>query len=117
VLPSVQKYYIVPLSQLNLQYFAVFFLGDGWTLGMSPSVLVDWKATSDNKLTFPIGLSVGRAVKFSVEDQDMPVHPDGFGQNGNVQFMINPVTPRLIKGRNYYSRFLVQQVSQAHVEG
>jgi len=36
-------------------------------------------------------------VKFGVQGQYMPVHPDIFGQKWNLQFSITPVIPKLIK--------------------
>ena len=93
-------------SQLNLQYFAAYFLRDGWSLGTSPNMLVNWYANkSGNMVTFPIGLSVSKVqrigilpVRFAVQGQYMPVHPDAFGQKWNVQATIAPVIPKLIKG-------------------
>jgi hypothetical protein len=37
-------------------------------------------------------------VKFAVQGQYMPVHPDVFGQKWNRQFAVTPVIPKLIKG-------------------
>jgi hypothetical protein len=37
-------------------------------------------------------------VKFALQEQYMPVHPDVFGQKWNLQFTVTPVIPRLIKG-------------------
>jgi hypothetical protein len=92
-------------SQLNLQYFANYFLPGGWAIGSSPNMLVDWKASSGNMVTFPIGLSVSKVqkfgrlpIKFQVQGQYMPVSPDVFGQCWDLQFQITPVIPKLIKG-------------------
>jgi hypothetical protein len=93
-------------SQMNLQYFFSYFPAAGWSVGTSPNILVNWYAAkSSNKLTFPIGLNVAKVVKvgplpvkFSVQGQYMPVHPDVFGQKWNLQFSMTPVIPKLIKG-------------------
>ena len=60
---------------------------------------------NSNKVTFPIGLNVSKVVKigplpvkFAVQGQYMPVHPDVFGQKWNLQFAVTPVIPKLIKG-------------------
>jgi hypothetical protein len=37
-------------------------------------------------------------VKFQIQGQYMPVHPDVFGQKWNLQFAITPVIPKLVKG-------------------
>lgn len=92
-------------SQLNLQYFFMWFPGDGWNVGMSPNILVDWKAAGGEQVTLPIGLGIGKVFKFgplpvkiNVEAQYMLVRPDTFGQEWNVQLKITPVIPKLIKG-------------------
>jgi len=69
-------------------------------------MLVNWYANkSSNMVTFPIGLSVSKVVKlgplpvkFGVQGQYMPVHPDVLGQKWNLQFSITPIIPKLIKG-------------------
>jgi hypothetical protein len=93
------------VSQMNVQYFYAYLPGDGWGIGTSPNMLVNWYASNGNKVTFPIGLSVSKVikigplpVKLAVQGQYMPVHPDVFGQKWNLQFAITPVIPKLIKG-------------------
>jgi hypothetical protein len=94
------------ISQLNAQYFASYFLPHGWSVGTSPNILVNWYANkSSNLLTFPIGVSVSKVqkigilpVRFAVQGQYMPVHPDVFGQKWNLQVIISPVIPKLIRG-------------------
>ncbi len=91
---------------MNIQYFFVYLPGDGWGIGTSPNMLVNWYAKkSGNMITFPIGLNVSKVVKigilpvrFQVQGQYMPVHPDVFGQKWNLQFAITPVIPKLVKG-------------------
>jgi hypothetical protein len=93
-------------SQMNLQYFYAYFPAAGWSVGTSPNMLVNWHARKNsNKLTFPIGLNISKVVKigplpvkFGVQGQYMPVHPDVFGQKWDLQFSITPVIPKLIKG-------------------
>ncbi len=92
-------------SQMNLQYFAAYFLPHGWSVGTSPNILINWNASDGNKVTFPIGLNVSKVqklgilpVKFAVQGQYMPVSPSVFGQRWNIQIAITPVIPKLIKG-------------------
>ena len=93
-------------SQMNLQYFFAYFPAAGWSVGTSPNMLVNWYASkSGNMVTFPIGLNVSKVVKigplpvkFGVQGQYMPVHPDVFGQKWDLQFSVTPVIPKLIKG-------------------
>jgi hypothetical protein len=92
-------------SQLNLQYIAIYFFGSGYSVGTSPNMLINWYANkSGNMVTFPIGLSLSKVqlfgkvpVRFAVQGQYMPVHPDAFGQKWNIQIIIAPVIPKLIK--------------------
>jgi hypothetical protein len=85
-------------SQMNLQYFYAYFPAAGWSVGTSPNMLVNWYANKgSNKVTFPIGLNISKVVKigplpvkFAVQGQYMPVHPDVFGQKWNLQFSVAP---------------------------
>ena len=94
------------ISQMNLQYFYAYFPAAGWSVGTSPNMLVNWYASKNgNKVTFPIGLNISKVVKigplpvkFAVQGQYMPVHPELFGQKWNLQFGVTPVIPKLIKG-------------------
>jgi hypothetical protein len=94
------------VSQMNIQYFFVYLPGDGWGIGTSPNMLVNWYANkSGNMVTFPVGLQLSKVikigplpVKLAVQGQYMPVHPDVFGQKWNLQFAITPVIPKLVKG-------------------
>lgn len=90
--------------QLNAQYFFNYFLADGWSVGTSPNLLVDWEAESGQRVTFPIGLSVGKVakiagkfpVRFQVQVQYMPVRPED-GQRMNFQLTVSPVLPSLVR--------------------
>ncbi len=87
------------VSELKVQYFLTRFFHDGWSVGMSPTVVVNWKADSGQKLTFPVGLGVGkvlelgggRAVKVGVQLLYMPIHPDQLGREANLQVTLTPV--------------------------
>jgi len=92
-------------NQMNLQPIAAYFLEDGWSIGYSGNILANWKASSGNIWTVPLGVGVSKVVKFgklpvklSLAGQYMPVHPDEFGQKWNVQVQIVPAIPKLIKG-------------------
>ena len=92
-------------SQANIQYFVFRFLPNAWQVGMAPNILINWKAEDKNKVTFPVGLGVGKTVKFGklpvnfqIQGQWMPWHPDDFGQRWNIQLVIKPVIPSLIPG-------------------
>jgi hypothetical protein len=94
-----------PVSQLNLQPFASIFFGEGWSVGYSGNILANWHADSDQAWTVPVGLAISKVVKLgrlpvrvAVAGQYMPVHPSEFGQEWNVQLVVAPVIPKLVKG-------------------
>ena len=52
------------VSQMNIQYFFVYLPGDGWGIGTSPNILVNWYANkSGNMLTVPVGLNISKVIK------------------------------------------------------
>ena len=92
-------------NQMNLQPIAETFFGEGWSFGYSGNILVNWNAPSEDVWTVPIGLNLGKVVKFGrlpvkiqLAVQYIPVHPRINGQEWNVQVEITPVLPKLIKG-------------------
>ena len=67
-------------------------------------MFVDWEASSGNKVSFPVGLQVGKLrklgpmpVKFDLQVQYYAVHPQVYGSKWNVQLQITPILPSLIK--------------------
>ena len=90
--------------QMSLIYAFVRTLPNGWTIGTNPNMFVDWEAPSGNKVTFPVGLQVGKLrklgpmpVKFDLQVQYYAVHPQVYGSKWNVQLQITPILPSLIK--------------------
>src|SRR5262245_6204137 len=91
-------------AQMNLQPFAAVFLGEGWNIGYSGNILAAFKAPSSTTWTVPIGMEIGKVVKFGklpikieLAGQYMPIHPDHVGQQWNIQLSLTPVIPKLIK--------------------
>lgn len=93
-------------NSMNLQPIAAYFLRDGWSIGYSGNVLANWKESGGDVWTVPIGVGISKVVKLGgklpvklmVAGQYMPIHPDQFGQKWNVQLVMTPVLPKLIKG-------------------
>jgi hypothetical protein len=92
-------------SSMNLQPVASYFLPDGWSIGYSGNILANWKNPDSETFTVPIGASVAKVVKlgklpvrFALGVQWMPIQPDLYGQKWNVQLIVAPVLPKLIKG-------------------
>jgi hypothetical protein len=81
-------------------------LPNGWSIGYSGNILANWKADKEGDTwTVPLGLQVAKVVKFGsppvrlqLGGQYMVHHPDAGGQKWNIQVMVVPVIPKLIKG-------------------
>ena len=92
-------------NQSNIQYFIQYLFGENWQIGMAPNILIDWKADQSQRFTVPVGLGIGKMVKFgplpvkfTLEGDYMVVNPDDFGQRYGIRFQIIPVLPALFKG-------------------
>jgi hypothetical protein len=95
-----------PTNQTNIQYFLFRMLPEGWQVGFTPNILIDWHAEPKNRLTFPLGIGVGRTFKINpntppiqmtLEFQWMPVYPEDYGQRFNIRYVFKPVLPNLVK--------------------
>ncbi len=85
------------ISRTDLQYIFRRNFGT-WSLGMGPSITVDWNAEPENRLTFPIGLGYTRTVKIGntpvkmrIEPQYSIVRPDDYGNAWNIRFQFAPI--------------------------
>jgi hypothetical protein len=92
-------------ATLNIQPIAAYFLPDGWSVGYSGNVLANFENHRGSDWTLPLGLGVNKVqrigklpVKFGLAVQWMPVQPDLYGQEWNVQLSITPVIPKLVRG-------------------
>jgi len=68
------------------------------SLGMGPSIRVDWTKSFDEALTFPIGLGYTRTVKFGktpiklrIEPQYSLIRPSSYGTVWNIRIQLAPV--------------------------
>jgi hypothetical protein len=90
-------------SQLCLNYALLRSLPHRWQVGMQPSMMVDWKASGGNQVSFPIGLGVGKTVRignfplqFWLEADYYAVRPDDIpGSLWGIDIQITPVIPEL----------------------
>jgi len=92
-------------ASMNLQPFASYFLPDAWSIGYSGNILANWKNSATDSFTVPIGVSVAKVVRLgklpvriALGGQWMPVQPDAYGQKWNIQLVVAPVLPKLVKG-------------------
>jgi hypothetical protein len=92
-------------SQLCLNYVLIRNLPRRWQIGMQPSLEVDWKASGGNRVSFPVGLGVGRTVRigslpvqFWLEADYYPVRPDDVpGPRWGIDLQITPVISALFE--------------------
>jgi hypothetical protein len=87
-------------SQTDIQYVARMKLPGAMSIGMGPTMTVDWKAESGNRVTLPIGLGLTKTVRFGktpvkmrFEPQYSLIKPDDFGTTWNFRVQITPVIP------------------------
>ena len=90
---------------MNVQPIVNFFFKGGWNVGYSGNITADWEAPKSNRWTVPIGIGVGKVVKFgrlpvkiSLAGQYMVERPEPVGQKWNIQIQLTPVLPKLIQG-------------------
>ena len=70
------------VNQMSLQYFLNYNLKKGWSLSMSPTITANWKASSGNVWTVPVGGGVARVFRLGYQ----PV-------NASASFFGNAVHP------------------------
>lgn len=87
-------------SQTDIQYTVRYSLPDAWSIGMGPTVKIDWKEDSDNMYTIPVGLGVTKTVrwgktpvKLRLETHYSVVRPDDCGNEWVLRFQFTPVIP------------------------
>jgi hypothetical protein len=91
-------------SQTDIQYIIRRSLPNAWSIGMGPTVTIDWNADSDNMLTLPVGLGLTRTVrwgkmpvKLRAEAHYSVIRPDDYGTEWTFRFQITPVIPNPFK--------------------
>ena len=90
------------VSFLDMQYFVWRLFPGGWQVGFTQDFTVNWKADSGNKVTWPVGIGVGRTFKigsyaFKLDGQVSyaVIHPDDFGQRWNFRVRFTPIIKAL----------------------
>ncbi len=94
--PIIKAAHDKDLNHTDIQYFIVRNLPNAWQLRASPHVTVDWEASSDNKLTLPIALGLGKMVKLGpmpvmlmLEYQHSIIFPDEIGSESTIMLQAN----------------------------
>src|SRR5277367_3264667 len=90
------------VNQMLLQWFVNYNMKKGWYLVTSPIVTADWRASSGNQWTVPMGGGVGRIMKIGFQPVNLlaqlygnTVHPAGtssWGMRLQIQFLFPKFT-------------------------
>jgi hypothetical protein len=86
------------INRMDLQYVLRYRITPTFQIGMTPNIIADWEADSDERWTVPVGLGFDQTIKIG----DMPVRigleyqryvhtPDTFSARSNVRFFFIPV--------------------------
>jgi len=85
-------------SRSDIQYVIRRSIPNAMSLGMGPTVSIDWEAESGNQVTFPVGLGITRTsrwgktpVKLRAEVHYSVIKPDDVGTTWNFRLQITPV--------------------------
>jgi len=87
------------VSQMVIQPFVNYNIGDGWYLSSVPLITADWEASSGNKWTVPVGGGVGklfRVGKLPINTQLQAfsnVEKPDFGPDWQLRFQIQFLLP------------------------
>ena len=80
----------------DIQYFLVRQLPKAWQLRASPHVTINWNENSDNALTLPIAIGVGKMIKIGpmpvmlmAEYQYSVISPDKIGNEQTLMLQAN----------------------------
>lgn len=85
------------VNAMHLQYIANFVFADGWSIGTSPTMTVNWNVDPGDQVTFPVGFTAGKVVrawsmpvKLALETDYVPVRASNAPQ-AIVQLTVTPV--------------------------
>ncbi len=86
------------INHTDIQYIIRYSLPDAWSIGMGPTISIDWEADSEDRWTVPVGLGVTKTVrmgntpiKFRAEVHYAVIRPETFGNEWTFMFRIAPV--------------------------
>lgn len=93
-----------PVSQTDIQYVLRRSIPGAMSIGMGPTISINWEADSDNRLTFPIGLGITKTTrwgktpfKLRAEVHYSIISPDDYGSAWNLRLQVTPVIPSPVK--------------------
>jgi hypothetical protein len=93
------------VSQMTFQYFVNYNLKKGWYLSSSPVISANWKASSGNVWTVPVGGGVGRILRLGLQPVNISAqfygnaaHPSGgspWGMRLQIAFLFPKLPPAM----------------------
>jgi hypothetical protein len=92
------------LNQGFLLYSFTYNLPQAWQVGFNPNITYNHQAGSGDKWNVPIGLFIGKTVKFNNKPVNIKagfeysvVSQDTFGKRAMFRLQVTPIIPGLIK--------------------
>jgi len=92
------------IKQTDIQYVIRRSIPGAMSIGMGPTVSINWEADSGQRVTFPVGLGItkttrwgSKPVKLRAEVHYSVVSPDDFGSTWNLRLQVTPVIPSPMK--------------------
>ena len=89
------------INLTNIQYTIRYTLPKAWSIGMGPTISINWEQEPGDMLTLPIGLGVTKTVrwggipfKLRLEPQYSVIKREDIGIEWNIRFQITPVVNR-----------------------
>jgi hypothetical protein len=92
------------VNQFLLQYFVNYNMKKGWYIDIAPIITANWKASSGNVWTVPVGGGIGRLMKVGFQPMSMStqfygnvVHPSGastWGMRIQIALLFPQLTPK-----------------------
>ena len=84
--------------QTDIQYVMRRSIPDAMSLGMGPTITINWEEEPENRVTFPVGLGLTKTtrwsntpVKLRIELQYSIIKPEDYGTEWNLRLQITPV--------------------------
>jgi len=91
-------------NHTDFQYIIRRKIPGAMSIGMGPTISIDWNADSGNQITLPIALGITKTIrigkiplKLRFEPQYSLIKPDDIGSRWNFRLQITPVIPSPFK--------------------
>ena len=84
--------------QSDIQYIIRRSIPNAMSIGMGPTISINWEAEPENRVALPIGLGITKTtrrgstpVKLRVEVHYSIIKPEDYGTAWNIRLQITPV--------------------------